>query len=329
MKLAIVHDWIIGMGGAERVLKQMHRIWPDAPIYTLFADRNIVREHFPLAEVRTSRLQSIPGITRIYPALAPVMPSAVESFDLSGYDTVLSSSVIFAKGVIVRPGTHHISYCYSPARPLWDRAFAYERSGVASRLFRHLLRVWDSQAARRPDQMVAISQTVADRISTYYRRDAMVIPPPVAPATPIPISRGDYFLLVARPVPHKNIAMVREAFAKLRYPLIIANGVSDQERDRLYAGCRAVIVANEEDFGLTAVEAMTYGKPVLALRKGGATETVIEGITGEFFDDPIPEALVDGVRRIMRGTYNPIDAQKHASRYSEEVFAQRMRTLVG
>lgn len=328
MRLAIVHDWVVNIGGAERVLKRLHAMWPEAPIYTLFADQAAIREHFPLAEVRTSYLQSVPGVRWIYPFLAPLMPSAIESFDLSGYDTVISSSVLFSKGVIVRPGTRHICYCYSPSRMLWDRGHHYERRSVMSRLLRHFFRLWDTDAARRPDQMVAISQTVADRITTYYRRDSIIIPPPVEPAGTLETSRGDYFLVVARPVPHKNIAMVREAFAKLRYPLIVASGVSDQERNRLYAGCRAVIVANEEDFGLTAVEAMSYGKPVLALRRGGATETMIEGVTGEFFDDPIPEALADGVRRIMRGSYDPKDAQKQASRYSEEVFAQRLQTLV-
>lgn len=351
MKLAIVHDWFIRPGGAERVLVRLHRLWPDAPIFTLLADSAMVREYLPGADVRTSGLQRIPFSRRLYPYLAPLMPSAMESFDLSGYDTVLSSSVAFSKGVIVRPGTRHICYCYSPSRMLWDRAASYERRGIGQQIVRHALRAWDVSAAKRPDQMIAISQTVAARISTYYRRDSLVIPPPVSMPEAVPTTAGDYFLVVSRILPHKNLEMLLEAFGKLKHRLVIAGDgplldahrkhagsnvtftgwVSDADRDRLYAGCRAVIVPNEEDFGLTAVEAMAHGKPVLALRKGGATETVLEGITGEFFDDPIPAALADGVRRLndAYSRYAVPAIRAHALQWSEEHFDTRMRAVIG
>ncbi len=350
MKLAIVHDWFIRPGGAERVLVRLHHLWPDAPIYMILADPAMVRAYLPRADVRTSGLQRLPMSQRLYPYLAPLMPSAVEGFDLSGYDTVLSSSVTFSKGVIVRPGTRHICYCYSPSRMLWDRAASYERRGIAQQLIRHALRSWDVAAARRPDQMIAISQTIASRISTYYRRDSLVIPPPIRMPEVVPPTSGDYFLVVSRILPHKNLAMLLEAFGKLRYPLVIVGDgpslnatrthaapsitftgwVSDTERDRLYAGCRAVIIPNEEDFGLTAVEAMAHGKPVLALRKGGATETVLEGITGEFFDDPIPAGLADGIRRLQASytQYAMPDIRAHALQWSEEYFDARMRAVV-
>lgn len=350
MKLAIVHDWIVTMGGAERTLKEMTRLWPDAPIYILFADIRVLHEHFPKADIRTSWMQRIPGIARIYPWLALLMPSAIESFDLSDFDTVLSSSVTFAKGVIVRSDTRHICYCYSPTRMLWDSSSAYAHFGRTGRVVRHVLRSWDAQAARRPDQMIAISQTVASRINTYYRRDAIIIPPPVSIPTSykLPSTGSPYFVIVARLVQHKNLHVAIEAFNKLGYPLTIvgtgpllsklkrraggtitfAGAVSDEYLHALYDNCRAVIVPNEEDFGLTAVEAMAHGKPVLALRAGGATETVIDGITGEFFDDPAPEVLADGVRRIINGSYDAVDVQKQAARYSEDIFAQRMRALV-
>lgn len=326
MKLALVHDWIVSIGGAERVLKQMHAMWPEAPIYTMFTDPRALREHFPEADIRTSWMQKIPGITHIYPSLAALMPAAIESFDLSAYDTVISSSVMFAKGVIVRPDTRHICYCYSPSRMLWDRAHSYERQGMLSRLVRHGLRTWDTEAAHRPDQMIAISQTVADRIKKYYRRDSLIIHPPVSipPHCSLSTTSSPYFLVVARPVPHKNLDLVRDAFSKLKYRLVIAHNVSDSERDALYAGCRAVIIANEEDFGLTAVEAMAHGKPVLALRRGGATETILEGITGEFFDDPIPAALADGVRRISRNSYDPAILRAHANQWSSERFKKAL-----
>lgn len=343
------------MGGAERVLREFTRLWPQAPVYTLWADRRTVREHFPDTDIRTSSLQRVPGIRLLYPYLAPAMPSAIEAFDLSGYDTVLSSSVMFAKGIIVRPGTRHICYCYSPARMLWDRAAVYERRGVLSGVFRHALRSWDHAASQRPDQMVALSATVADRIGKYYRRHSMIIPPPVVTGVATETSifnlqASSYYLVVGRLVPHKRLDTVMEAFNKLKYPLVIVGdgplkrrlmsharqnirfvgSVSDEELARLYASCQAVIVPNEEDFGLTAVEAMAHGRPVLALRAGGATETVLEGITGEFYDDAIPEALADGVRRIRdaRDRYDSAAIRAHAAQWSADRFAQRMRILI-
>jgi glycosyltransferase involved in cell wall biosynthesis len=351
VKLAIVHDWIIGIGGAERVLIALHRLWPDAPIYTLLYRPGTVRAFLPGATIIASGLQHIPGASRIYPWLAPFMPSATESLDLSNYDTVLSSSVLFSKGIIVRPGTRHLCYCYSPSRMLWDRNASYERRGIASRLYRHALRSWDFAAAQRPDELIAISHTAARRIEKYYRRSAVVVPPPThVPEIVENIQSEPYFLVVARLVPHKMLDEVLAAFAKLRQKLIIVGdgplkrhvrrkatknvqlvgAVSDAELSRLYAACSAVILPNEEDWGLTAVEAMARGKPVLALRRGGATETVIEGVTGEFFDDPIPEAIGEGVHRIVAtlDRYDPAYIRTHALQFGEEQFALRMRTLV-
>ncbi len=358
MKLAIVHDWIVDVGGAERVLAALHRLWPDAPIYTLVHRPATVHALLPDATVVASKLQRIPGAWRIYSWLAPLMPSAMESFDLSGYDTVLSSSVLFSKGIVVRPGTRHICYCYSPSRMLWDRAHAYERRGFISRIYRHFLRLWDFSAAQRPDTMVAISETAASRIRSYYRRDSIVVPPPTQQ---FPVGgfqftdnrqpeTDNFFLIVSRLVPHKSLDMVLNAFAKLKYRLVIAGDgplrkklqrhatanvtfagqVNDDELNALYEKCNALIVPNEEDWGLTAVEAMMRGKPVLALRKGGATETVLEGITGEFFDDPIPEALAEGIRRINSASarYNPDTIRAHAAQWGLSQFETRMRALV-
>ncbi len=331
----------------------MHRLWPEAPIYTLLYKPDTVRRWLPDAHIIPSGLQKIPGAWRFYPALAPLMPSTIESLDVSGYDTVVSSSVLFSKGIVVRPDTRHLCYCYSPARMLWDRAGSYERTGTASRLYRHLMRSWDQSAAQRPDELIAISRTVADRISKYYRRQAIVVPPPmraVTEGTDRLVPQGEYYLIVARMVPHKSLDMALSAFAKLRHRLVVVGDgplknriarraspnitltgwVSDEELDGLYRNCRAVIVPNDEDWGLTAVEAMAHGKPVLALRKGGATETVVEGVTGEFFDDPIPEALADGIKRIRAnsGSYDPFHISAHASQFGEAQFQTRMRALV-
>jgi glycosyltransferase involved in cell wall biosynthesis len=282
------------------------------------------------------------------------MPSAVEGLDLSAFDTVLSSSVMFSKGVVVRPGTRHISYCYSPSRMLWDRAASYERRGVGSALARHFLRSWDASAAQRPDTVAAISQTVADRIGKYWRRNALVVPPPVrTPGVSVseaPESGPPYFLIVSRLVPHKMLHIAVDAFNKTRLRLVVVGdgplkrtlerraneNISfmgwqpDEALDRLYEKASAVIVPNDEDFGLTAVEAMSHGIPVLALRQGGATETVLEGVTGEFFDDPIPEAMADGIKRIraLRDSYDADSIRRHAQQWSHEKWVSRMRTLV-
>jgi glycosyltransferase involved in cell wall biosynthesis len=352
VKLAIVHDLFLRVGGAERVLISLHGLWPDAPIYLVAGNPAVVRRHLPEADVRYSWLQRVPGIRFITPMLAPFMPAAVESWDFSDFDTVLTSSVLFAKGVVVRPDTKHLCYCFSPPRMLWDRHASYERRGILSTLARHALRMWDTASSRRPDAIAAISQTVADRIKTYWRRDALVIPPPVAvPEVDItePIDEG-YFLIVSRLMPHKNLEVAVDAFSKTRQPLVIVGdgplrralkrrassnirfvgAVSDAERDRLYARCRAVVVCNDEDFGLTPVEGMMYGKPVLALRAGGATETVVEGVTGEFFDDPAPEVLAEAIQRIRarREAYDPAGIRRHALQWSEEKFISRMRTFV-
>lgn len=352
MRLAIVHDWFIRVGGAERVLLAMHKLWPNAPIFFMAADKVAIKKYLPDASIHISRLGRVPLATRFYGSLGWAMPSAVESLDLSDYDTVLSSSVIFSKGVIVRPSTRHICYCYSPTRMLWDRSAAYERRGMLSAFLRHGLRSWDFAAAQRPDQMVAISQAVASRIEKYYRRDSIVIPPPMPLKINSEPSRTEhpYFLFVGRLMPHKSLKVTIDAFNKTGHRLIIAGdgplrrtlkrqartniefigSPDDKELSKLYANATAVILPNEEDFGLTAVEAMAHGCPVLALRAGGAMETVIEGTTGEFFDDAIPEAIADGIRRIraMVTSYDPERIRAHAAQWSEERWSERMRTII-
>ncbi|HXV27150.1 MAG TPA: glycosyltransferase [Candidatus Paceibacterota bacterium] len=299
--------------------------------------------------------QSWPGrvpVLRTRPAaLAPFLPAAVESMDLSAYDVVVSSSVMFAKGVVTRTRTRHISYCYSPSRMLWDRNAEYERRGPLSRLARHWLRMWDANAAKRPDVMLAISGAVAGRIAKYYRRQSEVLHPPLlaAPTDRRMRSASDlgYYLAVGRLLPHKNFGMLVDAFAKLNRPLVIVGDGPERARlarrapanvhfvsadDRTlaswFAGCRALIVPNEEDFGMTPVEAMSFGRPVLALRAGGALETVSEGVTGEFFDDAIPEALAEGVIRLEAGRYDGALITAHATKFNASRFDARMKRLV-
>lgn len=348
MRIALVHDWLIHRGGAERVLLRLHALWPSAPIYTLVAHRRFIQQWLPNAYIRTAWVGRIPGAARLLPALTPLLPSAIESFDLSDFDVVISSSVLFSKGIVTRTNTKHISYCYSPSRMLWDRNAEYERAGIISKLIRHGLRLWDFQAAQRPDTMIAISSEVKHRIKKYYRRDSTIIFPPVESPLSIEKDDGGYYLVVGRLVPHKNLAMVIEAFSRINQPLkIVGDGplrtgllkglprnieilsdVDDTTLNSLYASCRALIVPNQEDFGMTPVEAMMHGKPVLALRSGGALDVVREGETGEFFDEPIAIALAEGIQRLERGTYDPDIIRRYAKPFSAEHFDTAMKNLV-
>lgn len=392
MKLALVHDWLKNIGGAERVLIELHKTFPQAPIYTLFCDKKFIRKWLPDADIRVSFLQRIPFISEVYVLFSWLMPTAIESFDLSEFDKVLSSSAIFSKGLILKPSTKHICYCYSPTRQIWDLAHQPEIIGGSSwskLIYKHLLRLWDRASADRVDQFVAISKVVQSRIKKYYRKDSIVIYPPVTlsggtlyPKRDVsqaprlgawrgaesrddaePQERGDYrsslgykvkppnyYLIVSRLYKYKNIDIAIEAFNKLNFPLVIMGDGPDKgrlkklagknivflgEQDDLvladyYLACRAFIMPQEEDFGLTPIEAMSFGKPVVALRKGGALETVIEGRTGEFFDDPIPEALADAIRR-LNDNYQNYDSEtiKHqTSIFSTGQFRKLITELV-
>jgi len=355
MKIALVHDWLNNIGGAERVLIELHKIFPKAPVYALFYNKKFVREFFPDTETKTSYLHKIPFITKLYKYLFFLMPSAIESFDLSDFDVVISSSVIFSKGLVLKPKTRHICYCYSPTRFLWDRHSEYENRGALATLSRHLLRIWDRQASDRVDEFVAISKHVQSRIKKYYGRESKIIYPPTLITTlnVVMVKSVDnlgYYLMVSRLFPHKNIDVAIDAFNKLGYELVVVGDGPDKERLKKMAGkniklvgyksddqvaeyyrnCKAFIMPQEEDFGLTPLEAMSFGKPVLVLRKGGALETMLEGETGEFFDDPIPEALADGIRRLNENysKYKPAIIQKQAEKFSKERFKKKVLGLL-
>ena len=361
--IALVHDWLNTLGGAERVLIELHKIFPDAPVYTLFHNKKFTAQYLPDAEIRPSFLQKIPFITKNYKYLFFMMPTAIESFDLSGFDTVISSSAIFSKGLVIKPKTKHICYCYSPTRQIWDlHSDNHNSHSKLYALSQHFLRIWDRQASDRVDEYVAISEHVQQRIKKYYRKDSVIIYPPSIFNFQFPISKQilnskfqilerDYYLIVSRLYKHKNIDIAIEAFSKLNLPLVIVgNGpeyrklkvkcqnskvrmigfVPDDKLSDYYQNCRAFIMPQEEDFGITPIEAMSFGKPVLALRKGGAIETIIEGVTGEFFDDPIPEALADGVRRLNENysKYNPETIKSHTQKFSGVNFKNNILGLV-
>ena len=377
LRIALVHDFLLRHGGAERVLSVLHRLFPSAPIYTLFADARVVKTHFADADVRTSGLQGLPlWMLRRYRFLAPFCISAVESFDLSAFDIVISSSSSFAKGIITKPETTHIWYCHTPTRYLWDWTHAYlgqpDYPRFLGRVVIHGLRLWDFEAAQRPDYIIANSQTVKERIQKFYRREAKVIYPPVAMredgrwkmedgsarTTPLLNSKfqipnpkqSEYFLIVSYLQKYKNIGIAVEAFSKLNMPLVIIGDgperknlervagssvrflgwQNDETVERFLAYCKAFIFPSDEDFGIAPVEAMAHGKPVLALRRGGATETVLEGVTGEFFNDPHPAVLADGLRRLVQNypNYDPAIIRQSAERFSVKIFSEEMRAYL-
>ncbi len=363
MKVALLHDWLIRYGGAERVLTVLHGMFPDSPIYFLLAREDLIKKHFPDARIHTSFLDRIPGFfTWSHRMFLPLYPGAVESFDFSQFGVFISSCSTFIKGVVTRPSTIHISYIHTPPRFLWDWKNEYSeelgrlRRFVSFPLF-HSMRLWDSSAAGRPDYLIANSQTTRARIQKYYRREAGVIYPPVSLA-----SRFDeealsgernavsYFLIVSQLVPYKRIDLAIRVCNAMNLPLIIVGeGPERKKLERMagpavtfmgwqpddvvrsfYQNATAVLFPGEDDFGIVPVEAMSFGRPVLAFRGGGATETVVEGITGEFFDEPTPESLKIGLERILtkREKYDPALIQKRARKFSKERFIRELRDFI-
>lgn len=365
MKVALVHDYLTRFGGAERVLLALSEMFPEAPIYTFLYDEQKMGRYFPAARVRVSFLQKFPKWWRSRPKyLLPFMPVAPETFDLRGFDVVISSSSAFAKGVVTRPKTIHVSYCHNAARYLWD--YSYEYLGQQSlggarhflaRIFLSYLRLWDRAASQRVDYFIANSRTTARRIEKFYRRDSKIIYPPVNLAqkefllAPGGTSRlEDYFLIVAQLTPYKKIDVAVEAFNKLGLPLVvigegpqfeylkkiardnvhILGWREDEEVAEYYKNCYAFIFPGEDDFGIAPVEAMSYGKPVLALKAGGAEETVLPAMTGELFEAATPEVLADGVRRLRDNykNYSPLIIRKWAEKFSAERFRSELMEFV-
>jgi glycosyltransferase involved in cell wall biosynthesis len=355
MKLALVHDYLVQDGGAERVLQALQEIWPEAPTFTLFFDPDRLPA-FRGRDVRTSFLQRAPLIKTKYQMYVALMPTAVEQLDLTDYDVVLSNASAFAKGVIVRRDALHLCYCHTPTRYLWSDTHSYVQELRLPRMAKSLLlpvlsylRLWDRQAAERVDHFIANSRTVQERIKKYYRRDAHVIHPPVeVDRFSISHEPKTYFLAGGRLVAYKRFDVIVEAANRTGLPVkIFGTGpiehelrerarpnveflgkVSDEERARLYANAKAYIHPQEEDFGITAVESMASGRPVLAFRKGGATETVIDGVTGQFLEDQSWEELADAMIRFEEGRWDPVRIRAHAETFHQRQFQETVRQFV-
>jgi len=359
MRVALIHEYLDYMGGAERVLQCFHRMFPRAPIYTFIWNEDL-RPEFPNAEIRTSFLRRFPRmLQRKKKYLLPLLPVVPETFDLSDFDLVISSSSAFAKGVIVKPRTIHICYCHAPSRFLWDWSHNYmkeQRAPLRMRFARpilHYLRMWDKAAAQRVDYFIANSRYTRDRIWKYYRRESEIIYPPVTLPSyreSVPSRKKNYFIIVSRLASYKRVDLAVEAFNKLELPLVIIGDgperarlqriarsnvrflgwLSDAEVRKKVLSASACVFPGEDDFGITIVEALSQGVPVLAYRGGGAMEIIEEGVSGEFFDDPTPEVLADGVRRLRQNIadYSCEAMQKKAFQFSEAHFVRSIRKCI-
>jgi glycosyltransferase involved in cell wall biosynthesis len=356
VKTAIIHEYLNQYGGAERVLQVFCAMLPHAPVYTTLYDRTLTGGVFDGRVIRTSFLQHLPFALRKHHLYSPLMPLAIEQFDTRAFDTVLSVSASFAKGVITVPSTRHICYCLTPPRFLWDDSQRFVERFQYPFLIRSIaplglsyLRVWDRQAAERVDQWVAISDCVRRRIGKYYGKESIVVHPPVNVAK-FTVSRepGAYWLMVGRLVAYKNFDLAVRAFNRLGWPLkIVGTGVeerrlralakpniefvgavTDERLAQLYAGARAVLFPQEEDFGIVPLEAMASGRPVVAYRGGGALETIIDRITGVFFEEQSEEELMAAVDRASRMKWLPDLCRGQAERFDIPVFIKKMQNIL-
>jgi len=354
MRVAIVHDFLMQMGGAEKVVEVLHDMYPDAPIYTSAYDAYAMPAYYRTWDIRTSFMQKLPFKRKTHRAALPLYPMAFESFNFSGYDVVISSSSAFAKGIITGPQTKHISYTHAPMRYAWT-PWSYtkgEKTGPMRTLLAptlHYLRTWDCLAIDRVDRFVANSTAVADRIRKYYRRGCEVVYPPVETKRfGIAEEVGDYHIMVSRAIPYKRLDLAVDAFTRMNRPLkIVGTGrqmnelkaragscveflghVDDVELPKLVAGARAYIMPGEEDFGIAPVEANACGRPVIAYAAGGALDTQLDGVTGVLFTVQSVEALCTAVERCNRIDFDPNYIKDHASRFDTEAFKRNMIRVV-
>ncbi len=355
MKVALVHDWGNQVGGAENVLLALKELFPDAPVYMSMYDPAVMPEVCRTWEICTSFMDRLPLVKRHHQPFLPLYPLAFEQFDFSEFDLVISNKSGFCHGIITPPETLHIDYCLTPTRYVWDYRSYARREGigrVANFLLQPLLsylRTWDRLAADRVDHFVAISSEVQRRIRKYYRRDSVVIHPPVEIDRFTPEDgHDDYFLIVSRLIPYKRIDLAVRAFNALGWPLkIVGDGrdrpsleriagpnveflgrVPDGELRTLLQRCRAFVFPGCEDFGIAPLEANAAGRPVIAYRAGGALDTVVEGKTGLFFDEPTPQSLAAAVRALDSMTFDPAAIRQHTLRFDKAVFRRELMCFV-
>jgi glycosyltransferase involved in cell wall biosynthesis len=357
LKVAIVHDWLNQMGGAEEVLETLVEMFPGAPVYTAMYWAEGMPAAYRGWDIRTTWMDHLPGIYHRHQPYLLLYPLAFDRLVLEDYDLVITNKSAFCLGVRTTPGTCHICYCLTPTRFVWDLD-SYVRREQVGRVARSLVRPfvpwmqrWERAAAARTEAMVAISTEIQDRIRRYYGRESTVVYPPVNTKRFASAARGpggDYFLIVSRLIPYKSIDLAVQAFTRLGLPLWVGGDgrdrarleamagpnvrflgyVPDDELVSLMAGCRAFVFPGLEDFGLTPVQAMAAGRPVIAYAGGGALDSVVEGVTGTFFYEQTPESLAAAVRRWDETVYDPDSIRAHARQFDSELFKARFRALV-
>jgi glycosyltransferase involved in cell wall biosynthesis len=370
MRVAIVHHWLVSVAGGERVVDTIARIFPTADVFTLFLDKQKLSPALHGHKITTSFLDRIPAARRAHRHLLPFYPVAVEMLDLGGYDLVISSDSGPIKGVLTDPGAMHICYCHSPMRYLWDGHSAYRRrmapvSRAVFALVSHYVRNWDYAAAQRVDHFIANSRNVANRIRKYYRRPSTVIYPPIDNSRSYLASKHEnYYLAVGRLVSYKRTDILIDACARLGRRLVIVGAgpemkrlkkrttanvdflgeLSDAQLGNVYAECRALLFAADEDFGMVPLEAQSYGRPVIALGKGGALETVVgsyaasgdwkgenaTGITGVFFAEQTVASLAEAILcfESSEERFLPEQIQLHARKFDTSIFVERIRDYI-
>jgi glycosyltransferase involved in cell wall biosynthesis len=356
MKVAIVHYWLVGMRGGEKVVEALCRLFPQADLFTHVYAPDAVSGTIRGHRVVTSFINGLPRARRAYQRYLPLMPLALEQLDLRGYDLIISSESGPAKGIVPPPGSLHLCYCHSPMRYIWNMFHDYRnRSGLVTRMLMpplaHYIRTWDAVSANRVDHYIANSATVAARIRRYYRRDAHVIHPPVDVDAFEVLPEGEtggFHLMVGELVGYKRPELAVDAFNASGRDLVVIGGgemlgeLTRRARPNVrilgpqpfevlrhhYARCRALIFPGEEDFGIVPVEAMASGRPVIAFARGGATETVVDGVTGLFFHEQTVDALEAAIARLEDLRFDSGVIAAHARAFSAVRFEQRMRAHI-
>jgi len=360
MKIALVHDYLVQYGGAERVLECFAELFPYAPIYTLVYDKDAMHGVFENRKIHTSFLQNLPFAKKRHRLFPLLMPLAIEQFDFSQYDIVLSDSSSFAKGIITKPGTLHICYMHTPMRYAWDDCQKYTQDFYFPRFIKravpfamNYLRVWDRVSADRIDCLIANSQFVANRISKYYRKESAVIHPPVTLekfrlGKFLSGEKEKYYLMVGRLIAYKRNDIAIEAFNRLKLPLkIIGRGpemkrlkkmagptieflgrVDDDKLAQYYSNCKAFIFPQEEDFGIVAVEALASGRPLVAYRGGDIPEHMEEGKMGVLFDSQTSEDIIKAVKKIEKMEFDSQYIRDKVLKFDKEIFKTKIKDYV-
>lgn len=356
LKVALVAEELTQLGGAERVVDAFLELFPKAPVFTTVWDKEKTQHKYDKFDIRPSFIQKMPLGIKNYKWYLPLMPLAIESFNLKDYDLIISSCSALVKGFKTNQNQVHICYCHTPARFLWIDSENYIKNAPIPWFVRPImpialffLRRWDAKASQRPDFYIANSINTQNRIKTYYHKDSEVIYPPIdAKKYHIAKEIGDYYMIASRMEPYKKVDLAVKAFNKIKHKLkVVGSGskkeemkliagpnieftgrLSDEELADTYAGAQAFIFPPDEDFGLTPLESMASGRPVIAYRKGGALETVVEGVTGEFFYPQTVAALASAVKKFKCNKYDSRKIREHALKFDKEIFKNKILVYI-